>query len=439
MFQERRGRHSNNLDDVDTEEEDSDEDHIRGYLANYSSVWSRGQDFWKILGWAFNCSAIHPHRWKYWQSWLEYIVDTLDVDYEERKRLDLAAHALTSGDQECDYTHLQNSLLLSYVAPKNARSNPIKPIMSAIFADASESSLALFKEVFEKEKKGLSRNNKKRKREQLDLENDKFGDYYDDDSLSSSGGSEPPTPQKHWGAVEMEDDAATWSNSCLSESVQLRLRIFGLVSVLFGLLIWLNFHNTDCDQLSKACYECPGLLVTNLDDLYIDFARRIKELPLPAFSMFISSQATPLVRDASISLLRAVIPSFMPSSSPDPWKVDPETDKINGLSVQIMEKCFLPFAANVVGAEVNAKLSLLLEAMLRGLWGYGDIPYSKSLTKAVEKGIQARNEKAKKKGARGKVDVGDKAALEVLSASSRRLSMLIDIIEAESMDDDSGP
>ncbi|EOO01365.1 putative major facilitator superfamily transporter protein [Phaeoacremonium minimum UCRPA7] len=288
--------------------------------------------------------------------------------------------------------------------------------MSAIFADASDSSLALFKEVFEKERKGLSKNNKKRKREQLDLENDKFGDYYDEDSLSSSGGSEPPTPQKAGRLAEIEDDAASWTNSCLSESVQLRLRIFSL--------------------LSKACYECPGLLVINLDDLYIDFARRIKELPLSAFSLFISSQATPLVRDAYVSLLRAVIPSFMPSSSPDPWKIDPETDKINGLSVQIMEKCFLPFAANVVGAEANAKLSLLLEAMLRGLWAYGDIPYSRSLAKAVEKGIQARNEKAKKKGARGKGDVGDKAALDILSASSRRLSLLMDVIEAESMDDD---
>ena len=189
-------------------------------------------------------------------------------------------------------------------------------------------------------------------------------------------------------------------------------------------------------QLSKACAECPGLLVINLDDLYIEFARRIKELPLPAFSMFISSQATPLVKVAYISLLRAIIPGFMPSSSPDPWKIDPATDKDNGLSVSIMEKCFFPFPANAVGAEVNAKLSLLLESMLRSLWESGGITYSNSFAKAVEKGVQARNEKAKKKAGRAKGDVSDKAALEILSASSRRLTMLVDAIEAESMEDD---
>lgn len=207
---------------------DSDEDHVRGKTANKGSVWARGQDFWKVLGWAFNCSAQHPHRWRWWQPWLEYMVDVLEADYHERKWLDVERVEREGGSQESyEYQLLEESLLASYTMSKNSRVSPLKPIMSALFADGNTSSQAIFKEIFTRENKVASRSSKKRKRDRVDLENDKFGDYDDD---SSTGGSEPPTPE-HLRVLTMDvkNDTALWAGTSLPETIPLRLRLFALV------------------------------------------------------------------------------------------------------------------------------------------------------------------------------------------------------------------
>lgn len=206
------------------DDSEDDENHIRGKMANRGSVWARGQDFWKVLGWAFNCSALYPHRWRWWKPWLEYMLDVLEADYGERKRLDVEHEGQKD---EYEYQNLQESLLVSYVMPKNSRMSPLKPIMSALFADGSPSSQAIYKEVFKKENKIASKNNKKRKRARIDLDNDNYGDYDEDES---TGGSEPPTPE-HLRSLAMEDDnsAALWTTSSLAETIPLRLRLFALV------------------------------------------------------------------------------------------------------------------------------------------------------------------------------------------------------------------
>jgi hypothetical protein len=206
------------------EVESGDDDHVRGKIANNSSVWARGQDFWRVLGWAFNCSAQHPHRWRWWQPWLEYMVDVLEADYHERKRLDEERERTP---EIYEYHLLQESLLVSYVVPKNSRVSPLKPIISALFADGNTSSQAIFKEVFPRETKVASRSTKKRKRERVDLENDKFGDYDED---SSTGGSEPPTPEHlRMLTMDVKNDTALWAGSSLLDTIPLRLRLFSLV------------------------------------------------------------------------------------------------------------------------------------------------------------------------------------------------------------------
>jgi hypothetical protein len=153
------------------------------------------------------------------------MLDVLEADYGERKRLDVEHEGQKD---EYEYQNLQESLLVSYVMPKNSRMSLLKPIMSALFADGSPSSQAIYKEVFKKENKIASKNNKKRKRARIDLDNDNFGDYDEDES---TGGSEPPTPE-HLRSLAMEDDNSTalWTTSSLAETIPLRLRLFALVS-----------------------------------------------------------------------------------------------------------------------------------------------------------------------------------------------------------------
>lgn len=234
---------------------ESDEDHIRGKTANRGSIWARGQDFWKVLGWAFNCSALYPHRWRWWKPWLEYILDVLEADYEERRRLDIERE----GEKERhEFRSLQESLLVSYVTPKNSRMSPIKPIMSALFADGSPSAQAIYKEVFMKENKVASRNSKKRKRGRVDLENDNFGDYDDDES---TGGSEPPTPE-HLRTLSIEDDNSTalWTTSLLAETIPLRLRLFALVSSTYISSNHLSHPTTDN---MRSCPKPPATCLTS--------------------------------------------------------------------------------------------------------------------------------------------------------------------------------
>lgn len=222
LFRGEGARRRRSSDDFHRGDSENDEEQIRGKMASGSSIWVRGQDFWKVLGWAFNCSALYPHRWRWWKPWLEYMVDVLEADYEERKRLD---EERAGKNQHCKYALLQESLLVAYVMPKSSRSSPVKPIMSALFADGSSSSISIHKEVFKNETKVASKATKKRKRG-LDLEKDDFGDYDDD---SSVGGSEPPTPEHARTSARTADGTVSWTSSSLMETIPLRLRLFALV------------------------------------------------------------------------------------------------------------------------------------------------------------------------------------------------------------------
>ncbi|KAI3399383.1 hypothetical protein diail_7110 [Diaporthe ilicicola] len=381
---------------------ESDEDHIRGKTANKGSVWARGQDFWRVLGWAFNCSAHHPHRWRWWQPWLEYMVDVLEADYQERKRLDVEREGVK---ESYDYQLLQESLLVSYMMPKNSRVSPLKPIISALFADGSTSSQAIFKEVFTKEQKVASKSSKKRKRDRVDLENDKFGDYDDD---SSTGGSEPPTPEHlQMLAMDVENDTVLWTNSSILDTIPLRQRLFAL--------------------LSDAAYDVPGKCMINLPDLYEKSTERIAQLPVAAFARFLAPHDTTLMQGSFIAIIRCLMPYLLPGAAPRPADVDPEVDAREDVSVRILERCYLPFAYRT--AENNAKLSLAVEALLR----VDFCSWSPSLQRAVDKGVAARNDKAgpRKGGRSNPKSDGEVAAREILRASGKRLLAWADILRAE--------
>lgn len=229
LFRGDGGRRRRSSDDFTRHGSESDEDHVRGSTANAGSVWTRGQDFWNVLGWALNCSALYPHRWRWWKPWLEFMLDVLEADYGERRRLDREREGEKDDNEDYEYQLLQDSLLVSYITPKNNRSSPLKPIMSALFADGGPTSITIYNEVFKNETRVASKSSKKRKRHHVDLDNDNFGDYDDD---SSTGGSEPPTPEHQRTSAKKVDDSVPWTGSSLVETIPLRLRLFGLVSLL---------------------------------------------------------------------------------------------------------------------------------------------------------------------------------------------------------------
>ncbi|KAJ6083902.1 hypothetical protein N7486_010702 [Penicillium sp. IBT 16267x] len=53
-------------------------------MGQSDSLWSRAEDFWHAVGWAFNCSVLHPERWERWQIWLQYMCEIMEDDWEQR-------------------------------------------------------------------------------------------------------------------------------------------------------------------------------------------------------------------------------------------------------------------------------------------------------------------------------------------------------------------
>lgn len=396
----RSGYHSHGNNSDDDGDSDPDEDRLSGRLANQSGLWNRSHDFWSTLGWALNCSSLYPHRWRYWKVWLEFMLDVLESDWNERQRFDLDAHEASGNAGDVPLASRQDSMISMYMDQQSGRRGSFKAIIKALLADGGSISSS-FQEIFEKEPRGPKRESKKRKRETLDLDNDKFGDYFDDDAISS-GASEPPTPQK-------PHDHRKDTSFGLVESIDLRLRLFKLLS------------------LATYTLGKPGAL----GELYGEFAAAIKLLPLELFSLLVSQRENPLLPETHVTILKELFHLLLPASYKDPGKVDPDGEAHGSLTTCMLEKCFALHSANTVVIEDNAKLSLVVESAVQLLWKCDSIVYTESLVRAIEQGITARERKTKKKRTgKGKMDPSDVLAQEVLSNSANRLRLLLGALEA---------
>ncbi|KAM0204759.1 hypothetical protein ACHAPA_001147 [Fusarium lateritium] len=392
------------MSDVDSS---GDDERLRGQLANEGSIWNRGQDFWSTLGWAFNCSVLYPKRWRYWKVWLDLMLDVLEADWTERERRDKEAQQANGPESELPRTARNDSIIVMYMDQQNGRQNGAKGFMKALFADGSEISSSAYREVFDKEPRGPRKQSKKRKREQvLDLENDKFGDYYDEESMSS-GVSEPPTPQKPKDTRKLGTAGAHAPG--LVESVNIRLRLFKLLSA----VTW---------SLRKPI---------ELHRLYEEYTASLKLLPLPMFSLFACQRPNVLLSEAHITITKELFDLLLPNSYKNPSKVDPEGDAQGCLTLPMLEQCFTPHPANTVALEDNAKLSLVVEDAIQLLWACGLMVYSEKLEAAVEKGIMARETKAKKRRTgKMKSDETDVLAQDILTNSAERIRVLLEVLKA---------
>ncbi|RDA83480.1 hypothetical protein CP532_7041 [Ophiocordyceps camponoti-leonardi (nom. inval.)] len=420
----RHGRGGLDLDDhvsgdgggSDVEEEDE----LRGSMADENSVWGRGQDLWSTVGWAFNTAANHPRRWRYWKVWLEFMLDLLEADWEERTMMDIEAREEAvaggggdngdngdNGDDDDDeelITHRAQSMIAMYMDQRDGRQPGLKRITKALFADGGDLSTSAFPEVFDKEPRGPRKTSKKRKREKLDVQNDKFADYLDDNSISS-GVSEPPTPQKPRGVRRDVPFACT--SPGLAESVPLRLRFFA--------------------RLSAAA--CALRRRDELSRLYEDFAVALKTLPLPMFSLFVSQRENPLPAEAHVTIAKELFHLLLPSKHKDPSKVDAENDALGGLTMPMLEHCYILWPANTVGLEDNAKLSLVVEYAMQLLWDCDMLEYSDSFAEAADKGIEARATKStSRRTGKARAEAGDVAARDVLNNSAERIRVLLELL-----------
>ncbi|KAK0389495.1 hypothetical protein NLU13_3070 [Sarocladium strictum] len=386
-----------NNSDASDAESDRDDDRLRGKMSNDSSVWNRSRDFCVVVGWAFRCSTLHPNRWQYWRRWLSFVLDVLEKDWDERTRLDHENHEISSRSGEAVKTLREQSIIAQYMKELTGRAG-CKTIVKAMLTTGEENAVA-FPEIFDREPRGPRKSSNKRKRDAvLDLENDRFGDYFDDESISS-GVSEPPTPQKPKDG-RARPVAATSNGNV--ESIQLRLRLFKIISAAMDVLE-------------------PDVL----GDLYLILACELKNLPLDMFALLITTRSTPLGRISQHALIKDLLRLFIN-------KVPRAIDEDNLLDLEMAKKHLINQAANTSAVEDNAKLSLVIESTLQLLWqDRSSTPgeFANGLAEAAEKGIVARGAKVKRKrSASGKTQRGEGIAQHVLARSSERIRMLVEIM-----------
>lgn len=447
-------------------------------LAKEHSLWSRAEDFWHAVGWTFNCSVLYHERWERWQIWLEFMCDVLQDDWNERERVfkerqldpettpQRAPNRRGALDQYQDDSLkiLKQSLIFQYVSAGTG-TGKYRRVVRAIFADGSTNSLNEFRQVFPKELKPTKSDRqaekaKKRERD-VNIDKEEYGDYLaqdesDDEATTGLGQSnsnsqstspsgtgtrrskrtrrgtrnaQDPLENKvideitGLGQTPAQDDAGLSPLGGL-DSLDLRKRLLGLLSRV-------------CELLPKE------FLAIDVLDHYI--IENIRHLPLPIFQAFISPYVLPGLPDKSqrdlssdeeqnqgsakrsdaeqTSLCELLLFSMLESAAP-------KSDQ-RYLNQDMLEKCYLPFAAANNTVVDNAKMSIILEALMLLLAGNGLLEFRPSLQEAVLLGLSHRFERAKLEVRRSQAKK-DQKPLEMswLIESGDRLLFVVEVLQS---------
>ena len=366
-------------------------DHVKSDLANANAIWVKADNFWQVVGWALNCSVAHKKRWAKWHIWLAFTISVLEDDWEHR-------------EQECQ----EESLITKYIEGAGIEE---KKILRAVFANGSTTALSEFSEIWKnetRERKSHTDDATKYKKmtENINIEENNYGDYL----LSSSSelDEEEPTPSENHSPLPPTLDASIPDGSlCLGgpSALHLRLRLLSLLSAVAAAL--------------------PHRF-TQLPVLYDICLTHIRPLPTPTFSLIISPLALGVFNPAAASTLtQYILRSLISSTAPLP----PTDD----LTQEILERCYLPWPANTMSVVDNVKVSLCVETLFRLLDGIVGIHGSKELETAVEKGIDARENKAKKEGRKkGEAGSGGTEGDRLwLKASAERIRSVLELANEE--------
>jgi hypothetical protein len=207
-----------------------DVERIAGEHANEQSLWYRADDFWHIVGWAFNCSVAHKKRWDRWKLWLALMLDFVEADWKvcvkQSKDVEDSREAV-----------LQDSLLWHYIigeesAPTHRARR--RNIVKAILATATPESRRDYPEIWEKETTEPKR--KKRHDQPLgnvDFETGQIADYHSDEEMEDA----PEDPD----GESMSEGSSSGSDSSMKnvhdavehlggqDAIELRQRLIALV------------------------------------------------------------------------------------------------------------------------------------------------------------------------------------------------------------------
>ncbi|KAE8362566.1 hypothetical protein BDV27DRAFT_131317 [Aspergillus caelatus] len=380
-------RHGRRRRAEDEQPPDDDTKPLNLDLAQTASLWSRAEDFWHAVGWAFNCSVLHHERWEKWQIWLEYMCEVLEDDWNERKRM-------CDRNSNTDDKALKDSLIFRYITETTAGYGRNRRILRAIFADGGSSASNEFREVFHHELKKPKQDKNTKKREiQVNIDEEQYGDYLtddddDDDSSDNNTKNDPDTASKRPTRQTKRPRRGTRAKDAKSaDAVDTTSTVYALSDVSsHGGFQSLALRQRLLHLLSGVAEALPDAF-TPLEELYHLFVENIRHLPLPVFQAFVAPSTLPYFSlEARTTLCEYLLFRIRESAAPD-------TDE-EYLNQAKLEKCFLPYAASTSSVVDNTKMSTLLETLLILLANSDMLKVTTELQEAVEEGIQRRAEKA---------------------------------------------
>ncbi|KAL2835226.1 hypothetical protein BDW59DRAFT_5352 [Aspergillus cavernicola] len=363
-------------------------------LAQSASVWSRAEDFWHAVGWAFNCSVLHPARWERWRNWLEFMCEVLEDDWNERLRI-------KENDPSHNEKPLQESMIIHYINSSSVGFGRHRRILRAIFADGGTTAANEFREVFHHELK-LSRKKatddrekKKKKREEaVDIDAEQYGDFYvttDHEDDEASAGRESKRPRRSTAATTRPRRAAAAASTTITPTTpgsnpDQPAPDMATASSLLGDTTSLALRQRLLHLLSTVSQTLPSHFL-DLQDLYQFFVENIRPLPLPIYQSFISPFVLPYFSSpAQTTLCEYLLFRLRENAAPD-------TDE-EYLNQSKLEKCFLPYAAATSSLSDNAKMSITIEALIMLLAESHMLHVTEDFKYLVKKGIIKRAEKA---------------------------------------------
>lgn len=437
------------------------------------SLWSRPEDFWQMVGWAFNCSVLSEKRWERWSLWLDFMCTVMEDDWEERTRMNEATGLDEESKEAKD--NWRESLIFQYIENTSGLSDPRRRILKAIFADGKAESMMHFKEIFRNElacekKKNKNKNQKadgnghhpphsiKRRKGNVDIDAGNFGDYFDDDDvnqdatdsddLTDDGTNNAPAPSetRPLRSRRLRNSSTTNTPKRNAEATNAAhipasasLQFDGKATTTLGDETSLALRQRLLQLLSCVAVHLPKDFLP-VDDLFLSLVEFINHLPFQTFQLLASSSILPFLSDAAqTSLCEMLLFNLLDDEAPD------TTEQY--LSQEKLEQCFLPFAARakrytgggVTGAASgtagieNAKASVLLEAMVRLLAQNEMLVRSDVLLAAVHEGIEKRFMRAQTEGKKN----AEKQLLEEMGVtwlieSGERLVRMVNALPVDS-------
>ncbi|PLN79923.1 hypothetical protein BDW42DRAFT_194787 [Aspergillus taichungensis] len=459
----RQGRRRRGAPEDDTFADPEDAKQLNLELAQSAALWSRAEDFWHVVGWAFNCSVLHRERWDCWRVWLEFMCEVLEDDWRERTRLAEVAAMQNNNDapngtakrrlrnktdnQDQHAAVLRDSLICRYITDPSAGFGRNRRILRAVFADGSSSAVNEFRQVFHNElrllpNKGGDQPGKIKKREvEVNVDQGVYGDYLtekedDDDKLSTTEKSTTSTrkTKRPRRATRSNGDTTverTPPQPSPPPPSTTNTPATNDASLLGGLTS-LSLRQRLLELLSQVSQRLPGEFLP-LEDLYHLFVENIRHQPLPIYQALVSpSTLSYLSPAAHTTLCEFLLYRLRESAAPDSSE--------DYLSQTKLEHCFLPFAASTAAVADNAKMSIALEALVMLLAQSDLLTVTDSFRSAVECGIEARAEKVQTEGAqaatvggargrgRGKSRVAEDVEWSWLIESGERLMFLLEVL-----------